>query len=360
MEDLPRNVGNVGHWVDWSEDSVEQINSFIRVCLPKVITSDSGNIANSFKIRADSESKTLAQTVDFSSEFDRLFEDLNKALTGSNVHIQDQVYFTDLVTMIRQMGSLYTIKPDSITNNAANYNSANTNAMTDTLKATAECLSRTVDFNSGSDTGANERIAAKLGVSNTFPTTLQGVLGLVALLSSDGVTGLPSVTTCASFTAANMSGVQSPYNKLLNLFKTVRNTTFVCGTNTACTYDQFVTYVLSLADDIMAAAVQVDAELDSKSSSVQVDLRAAITTNITSVISSLLERLDCSFMAVVFNSILTSFCHVSIPGMMLASICWIVMGVIGLLTIFMEFNIWRRLKDNSELWNDAIHGLMRN
>jgi hypothetical protein len=142
-----------------------------------------------------------------------------------------------------------------------------------------------------------------------------------------------------------------PFEVLMNWKVQVLSHTFRCDSNN-CSWPQWIQYVNDMHDQLVAAALAVDAVQANTFNRINDNLRQLVQGSVLPPIDTLTQGLDCKFMHTSFNNVYSDLCYRQTPGLIIAVITWLVFGALCWICILVEFIIWRHLRDNLSIWLD--------
>mmetsp|Transcript_31200 Transcript_31200/g.70191 ORF Transcript_31200/g.70191 Transcript_31200/m.70191 type:complete len:843 (-) Transcript_31200:94-2622(-) len=119
-------------------------------------------------------------------------------------------------------------------------------------------------------------------------------------------------------------------------------------TERQCDYESFSAHVGTLANQVLAELEDLGAEASAAQRLFQYDIREGDLglNNILQQVRTLLSRFNCRFVWWRLKSITEAMCRTVTPSLLEAAGAWIAMACFSLIIIFIEYKVWRHLKDN--------------
>lgn len=320
--------------------------------------------------------RTIKQNIDYSLPMATSQSAMNAAVSGAMKITQspnnNQTYFLNLISAMNGIGALmlphnfttaYNVTSGGQVYNAqTSQNSGQTNLWNTAVASSPSCLDTTYNL-----TLAPAGLVAGLqnmGYSNQY-NGMYSIKGTQTYMNAaSGSYGYSELSGSCSNSTANVSLTHHPWDELFNsrnYLMNSANTPFTCvslnattgtvlGSN-ACNLTDFDTSLRNMSTVLSSIAANVDS-LGSTYTSILNGTYASVKANITDPITTLLSDMNCGFISSGYNSIVGHLCNNKVPALAGIGLMWIVYGVVSLALVFLEFFIWRHLKDNRCLWAD--------
>ena len=374
FQDLENRIDELTSRLPGTQDVTANL---MTACLP---LGSSGDFADYIMIG----DQTLAEALDIGGAINDQFSVINDAFNGTEPqNITALPTYMEFMNLLENFGSLFTIT--YTLEDLQDAFPSDSSALTDDqkaqlyelmLKSTPNCQNTTASIGSGDS--FDSVIANLFEVPVNTSLSFSGIEAYLAALTSDSLSPSPSACTSNSIdlSSLSLSSETSIWGDMLKLVEAPLANNFTCHrgslsqdengnyffnrTTAYCTYSEWIDYVSWLQGEIQNSAETLDLDVSPSSptnvvSALNSTLRSLVDETFVTPVNTVLNGINCNVVSIRFNSFLDALCDVAVPGLVGIGVAWVALGLIAWLVIFMEFNIWRRLKDNYCLWNDEIN-----
>jgi hypothetical protein len=373
MQDIDVYVEDLVSKADVNAKTQTQMVAIVKNCFNE---NGSGEFTNEIEIDlGNGNFQTLKEALDVTDTVNKPFDLLVSAIAsqGASNLVNDPV-LTEFFDTVEQWGLIYTVgNPGAIVQDTgANMQEPLVQKF---LKLTPTCPALIVR-----DNAFTRQVSSLL---ETVPGTQPGELDVLGQekFNADVIAGgyelvSGSSNTChSSLDLVGGTGVEGTLRKLAKEAALVREGSFDCYSVTFATdvngyevgiealipcgglgdLNDYNAFISAAVNDLRTAALDIDTASTNVQSQIVNDLQDLVKVAFLVPMQTVVDGINCQFLGIRWNSMITAICRTMVPGAMATAFCWLAIGVIAWAAILMEFNIWRRLKDNRSLWEDEVH-----
>lgn len=164
----------------------------------------------------------------------------------------------------------------------------------------------------------------------------------------------------------------SPWKDVVSLKKSVMNADLTCFTPRPVTYSattylfsseipsrqcsltEFGTQMRNYKTQFLNDATAVDAAVDTNFNPIFDEIWSVIYDELFAPVQWIGETLNCQFVSMRWNALYRSLCVVFTPTMIRLGQTLFTLGFVGIFFTVVQIIVWRHLKDNFCLWQDAV------
>ena len=381
MEDMASAVSKLSFRFG-SPDIAERVTAITQECLSNNST---GDILSAIVVDGDSTArdKINALTV-LSGEFAVVQDAVDSG--NNNTNLVSNRYLNNLSKYFASVGDLYLILPDteaylwtsggaySPSDSAAIFSTdyqQGTQVWTYAIESSPTCPDRSV-LSANTPIGVESYVNKYSQNSAGTGHVIQGFSSMLDELSANGVeTGI--VGNCPG---TDPSSNLEPWGNIATLKQAVLNKSdYRCdnpsvyedaegyfkrnATLAYCTASEYNIFISAYGSKFLAQAQEVDTVVADNWAYLFDELWSIIFDDLMEPSQELGETLNCQFASARWNAMRIAACNDFTPNMISVGKLLFALGFFGLFGLLVQILVWRHLKDNFCLWQDAVNGRHR-
>ena len=306
------------------------------------------------------------------------FVAINDAIAtgGLSNNLSSNVYINNLGRYMDSVGDLYLITERTKSRNIsqiADYKPTTSSAQIydKTVYSAPQCQDRTVSVH---DTPPGVLTYLKNyefdEIDNEY--VIPGFSAILNTLNQNHVdTG---ITQCPSAVTASKQMI--PWGNLLNLKLAFMNKNFQCAlpnvtmnsstlelkfgmTKTVCNQTGYRDYMRSFKEKVIDQATKVDEAVATHFDTILDSIWSLLNDQLMGPVQEVSSALNCQFVAARWNALFQSFCMTFTPSVINFGKIMFSLGFAGVCSLILEIIVWRHLKDNRCLREDAAHSVVQ-
>ena len=121
---------------------------------------------------------------------------------------------------------------------------------------------------------------------------------------------------------------------------------------TACTFEEFKTYMSDLQGNVTAAVVAIDTAQEITLTALHDEVESVVIDDLLPPVYTIINGTDCQFIMHGWTGIYEALCWEQTPGLVGIAFTMVGLASLGFLAMIIQFVVWRHLKDNLCLWQD--------
>jgi hypothetical protein len=299
-----------------------------------------------------------------------------------SVNLTNNYFMSNLGRYIDQVGDLYLIKQDTrdtrvVTSSLYKPNSTAAIFSTDytygmdvydeLVFSVPQCEDRQV-FRNDTPAGVIPFLTNYTFNDNNFTYLISGLSSFFQTLDALNVS--VGVNTCPSLSAPSANLV--PWGNLVsNKQSIISNKNFRCSTpnvtyvnatytfvkqltTKTCNQSEYRDYMHNFQSTVSHQSTRVDDSVAKYFDNIFGSAWNLIYGKLMEPIQQLSSAMNCQFISTRWNSLFRSMCITFTPSVIKLGNTFFILGFLGVLALLIEIVIWRHLKDNLCLWEDAV------
>jgi len=372
LQDVDVYVNDLVAKTNTDQKTKDQMTAIVTNCFAD---GGSGEFTNEIEIEVSpTETKTLKEALNVGGLINAPFDALDKVLNdpSNSFNLANEPNIVAFLRALEDWGTVFSPQASLLVNQGVD---VSVEPALTFAKGQAACADRIVNL---ADYTENMKQALGLsGQSGTMTVFGQEKFNTKVIAAGSTLTANSVQCVRRSDLAAGGSGNELKFRNLASAAITVRDdTSFTCHTvsftlgsdgymtanpvvSGSCggtgTLNKYENHIVDMKNKLMQQIGAIDVASDNTKLTISSQMRNLVKTTFSDKIDSIVTRINCQFLGIRWNEMTDAICLAMVPGMMATAFSWLAMAVIAWAAIFIEFNIWRRLKDNRGLWQDEVN-----